>query len=129
MGQRSDGGSIRHGLSYFWKPIAPLNTRNFMFYITQLIYLKPGGEADFEAFEAQAIPLLAQYAGRLLLRLRPNEAAVIAGEMEVPYEVHFVSFESREDFERFAKDDSRKAFLHLKEASVREVWMIGGARL
>ncbi len=100
-----------------------------MFYITQLIYLKPGGETDFEAFEAQALPLLARYAGKLLLRLRPNEAAVISAEGEVPYEVHFVSFESRADFERFAKDDGRKAFLHLKEASVREVWMTGGERM
>ena len=100
-----------------------------MFYITQLIYLKPGGEADFEAFEAQALPLMAHYAGKLLLRLRPNEASVIAAEGEVPYEVHLVSFPSRDDFERFAKDNSRKAFLHLKEASVREAWMIAGKRM
>lgn len=97
-----------------------------MLYLTQLIYLKPGGEAAFNEFEALAIPIIARYGGTLHLRIRPTAETVIEASGEVPYEVHFVSFPSAEAFENFRKDEERKRFLHLKEASVREVLLVEG---
>lgn len=95
-----------------------------MIYITQLIYIIPGQEKIFNEFEALAIPVIAKYEGKLLLRTKPGE--VIDASIEVPYEIHLVSFPSSEHFERFKQDEGRKAFLHLKEASVRSVLMIEG---
>lgn len=100
-----------------------------MIYITQLIYLKEGQETVFDQFEAVAIPLIAQYNGELLLRLRPDDTAVIAQGIEKPYELHLASFPAAEDFERFMRDETRKQFLHLKEQSIRAVLLIKGSPL
>lgn len=100
-----------------------------MIFITQLIYIKQEQEAVFDAFESIAIPAISRYNGRLLLRLRPDDAAVIEGSMEKPYEVHFVEFEAESDFENFKHDEERKRFLHLKEQSISLSIMIQGVRL
>ncbi|HXB07054.1 MAG TPA: hypothetical protein VNW04_08060, partial [Puia sp.] len=65
-----------------------------MIYITQLIYLKPGKEDVFESFETVAIPLIARYNGRMILRVRPSSTAFIDGETSRPYEIHLVTFEA-----------------------------------
>ncbi|NUP10590.1 MAG: DUF1330 domain-containing protein [Polyangiaceae bacterium] len=98
-----------------------------MLYLTQLVYVHPGKEAEFHAFEAVAIPLIEKYNGELLLRLRPTPDTLVEGTSELPYEVHFVRFDSDQDFARFAADESRKQFLHLKEASVRATLLVRGA--
>lgn len=95
-----------------------------MIYLTQLIYIKPGQEKVFEAFEAVAIPLITRYRGQLLLRIRPD--AVIDGAAPPPYEIHLVSFPEHSDFEAFGKDPERASFLHLKEASVDRIVLIKG---
>lgn len=95
-----------------------------MIYITQLIYIHEKMEAVFEEFEQMAMPLISKYNGKLLLRLRPDASALIGGEMEKPYEIHLVEFDSQDDFDRFCQDEERKRFLHLKEQSVRTSIMI-----
>jgi len=97
-----------------------------MIYLTQLVFLHPGGEADFEAFEAVAIPGIARYGGTLHLRIRPDAGSVIQADGEVPYEVHLVSFPNADSFERFKTDEARRAVLHLKERSVRAMLLIQG---
>lgn len=97
-----------------------------MIYLTQLIYVKAGQEETFHRFEEAAIPILKQYKGKLLTRLRPTDDAWIAGEYPKPYEVHLVSFETKADFEAFAKDESRKSLLPLKEASIERTLLIEG---
>ncbi len=100
-----------------------------MLYLTQLIYLHPGSEAAFDEFEAHAIPAIARYGGTLHLRIRPTPAAVVEAAGEVPYEIHLVSFPTDEAFSRFKEDEERKAFLHLKEQSVRATLLIEGRAL
>lgn len=100
-----------------------------MIYITQLIYLVPGQAAVFEEFEALAIPLIADHGGALLLRMRPTDDAMIAGTLELPYEVHVVSFPDEAAFEGFMQDERRKQFLHLKAAAVRASVLIQGHKL
>lgn len=97
-----------------------------MLYLTQLIYVTPGREADFLAFEKIALPAMERYGGRLLMRLRPGSSSFIAGELEPPYEVHLVSFEDARGFRQFLEDDARAEALALKEASVRGVLLIEG---
>lgn len=100
-----------------------------MLYITQLIYIKEGQEAIFNQFEALAIPTIARYNGRLMLRIRPEESAYIESAIEKPYEIHLVEFDSEQDFEDFKQDEERKKFLHLKEQSIRSTFMIQGVKL
>lgn len=100
-----------------------------MVYITQLIYVKAGEENVFNQFEDLAIPLISKYKGELLLRIRPDETSFIENNIEKPYEVHLVTFESENDFQAFMRDEERKKFLHLKEQSIRTSLLIKGEQL
>ncbi len=100
-----------------------------MIFITQLIYLKERQEEVFNQFEDIAIPAIARYNGKLLLRIRPTENSVIEANTEIPYEIHIVEFETEADFERFKVDEERKKFLHLKEQSIQSVLMIKGIEI
>lgn len=100
-----------------------------MIYITQLIYIQEGKEAAFDQFEAIALPLISKYNGQLLLRVRPTPDAYIQSSIEAPYEMHLVAFETAADFTSFMNDKERNAFLHLKEQSIRSVFLIKGTKL
>jgi hypothetical protein len=58
-----------------------------------------------------------------------TQDTVIDATLEKPYEIHLVSFPSEAEFESFTQDKERKQFLHLKEQSIREVWLIQGHKL
>ena len=100
-----------------------------MIYITQLIYIIDGKEEIFNEFEAIAIPAILKYNGRLTLRIRPNQNSVIENNIDVPYEIHLVEFNTKEDFDNFKKDEERKKFLHLKEASIKTSILIQGEKI
>jgi len=100
-----------------------------MIFLTQLIYIKEGQEEVFHQFEDIAIPAIPKYNGRLLLRVRPEEDSIIENNIDKPYEIHLVEFDTEQDFKNFSADEDRKKFLHLKEQSVREVWLIKGVKL
>lgn len=100
-----------------------------MIFFTQLIYIKEGQEEVFHQFEDIAIPAIAKYNGRLLLRIRPEEHSYIQSAIEEPYEIHLVEFGSESDFENFMKDEERKRFLHLKEQSIRSSILIKGQKM
>lgn len=100
-----------------------------MIYITQLIYIIEGEEAVFDQFEAIAIPILLKYNGRLTLRIRPGENAIIERNIEKPYEIHLVEFDTQQDFDNFKEDEERKRFLHLKKQSIQSSILIQGVKL
>jgi len=100
-----------------------------MIFITQLIYIKEGKESIFHQFEDIAIPAISKYNGRLLLRVRPDANSIIASNIDKPYEIHLVEFNTEEDFQNFMHDEERKKFLHLKEQSVKSVVLIKGTKL
>jgi len=100
-----------------------------MIYITQLIYLKPGQEDIFDEFEAYAIPLIENYNGRLLLRIRPDSSAYLVHSIGKPYEIHFIQFSSESDFYAFMNNDERKKFLHLKNKSISESFLVKGQKI
>lgn len=100
-----------------------------MIYVTLLVYLKEGKELVFEAYETLALTMLEEYGGVLMLRTRPNESSVVYADMEVPYEVHLLSFPSVEMFANFVGDERRNEFMHLKEASIKTSLMIKGEKL
>ena len=100
-----------------------------MIYITQLIYVIAGQEEIFHQFEDIAIPTILKYNGRLTLRIRPTEESIIEKNMEKPYEIHLVEFNTQEDFDNFKQDEERKKFLHLKEKSIQSSIIIQGTKL
>lgn len=100
-----------------------------MIYLTQLIFVEPGKEQIFHQFEDLAIPLMERYRGRILYRLRPTPEAYVSGDADKPYEIHFISFDTENDLENFLKDDRRQEFMHLKNASVRKVLLVKGAKM
>jgi uncharacterized protein (DUF1330 family) len=100
-----------------------------MIVITQLIYIIEGQENIFDQFESVAIPLIAKYNGRLLLRVRPDESSYIESDIDRPYEIHLVDFQTEQDFKNFMHDEERKKFLHLKEQSIKSSILIQGTKL
>jgi hypothetical protein len=54
---------------------------------------------------------------------------MIEHSIEPPYEIHLVEFPSSSDFDAFMKDEDRKAFLYLKEESIKSVLLIKGTSL
>lgn len=100
-----------------------------MIYLTQLIFVKAGRESVFQEFEEFVLPLMEKYTGKLIYRLRPPADSFISGDEERPYEIHFVSFDSESDFERYMKDDNRVKYLHLKEESVKASWIVKGVKI
>ncbi|MDQ6903850.1 MAG: DUF1330 domain-containing protein [Bacteroidota bacterium] len=100
-----------------------------MIFITQLIYILEGQQNVFDEFESVAIPAISKYNGQLLLRVRPAVDAYIQKAIDAPYEIHLVSFESDNDFSNFMQDEERKKFLHLKEQSIKSVWLMKGVKL
>ena len=106
-----------------------MTTNSKSIFLTQLIYIKEGQEKIFDEFENVAIPLIAKYNGRMLLRVRPQENAYIESSMDKPYEIHLAEFPSDDDFKAFMKDEERKKFLHLKEQSIKTSVLVQGVRL
>ena len=100
-----------------------------MIFITQLIYIKKGQEDVFHEFESIAIPTISKYNGRLLLRIRPTDNAFIEHNIDKPYEIHLIEFNTEQDFEDFKQDEERKRFLHLKEQSIESAILIQGTKL
>ena len=100
-----------------------------MRYYTQLVFVRPGKEEAFHEFEDHVLPLLAMYGGQLLLRWRYTPGVVIDTTVGDPYEVHLVAFPTADDFRRYASDDTRTTYLHLKDSAVERVMLIEGVLL
>ena len=97
--------------------------------LVQLVYLRPGQQATFDAFEDTALARVVAHGGEILARLRAGPVALIAGSLEPPDEVHIISFPDRDAFARYAADPERQRVLHLKDAAVRTTWLIEGERI
>ncbi len=100
-----------------------------MIYITQIIHIKSGEEAAFNEFESHAIPLMEEFGGKMIYRIKPTESNFITAEGELPYEIHFLSFESESKLEAFLKDKRRTEHIHLKEQSIKSTFLVKGQAL
>jgi hypothetical protein len=70
----------------------------------QTIRLPAEGIDAFRRFEAAVLPLMPEYGARLERRLRTLDAR---------FEIHIVSFPSREALDRYRADPRRQEHLHL----------------
>ncbi|MEO7213813.1 hypothetical protein [Mucilaginibacter sp.] len=100
-----------------------------MIYYTQLIFIKPGCEEEFHAFEDKVLPLLREHNGVLAYRIRPEAKAFVESTDALPYEIHLVTFGSKADFEGYKTDPKRLAFMEMKDRSVEKIVLIEGVAL
>jgi hypothetical protein len=100
-----------------------------MIYYTQLIFIKPGCEQEFHAFEEKVLPLLEGHNGDLVYRIRPDKSAFVESSRELPYEIHLVTFGSKTDFEGYKNDPRRLDFIEMKNNSVEKMILIEGFEL
>jgi hypothetical protein len=64
-----------------------------------------------------------------MLRVKPGTDAFVECNIERPFEIHLVQFESEQDFEGFLKDKQREQFLHLKQQSIKSVFLTKGTKV
>lgn len=83
--------------------------------LVQIVRIPAGGVADFQLYESRVLPLLSAYGGRLDRRLRSADGT---------FELHVISFPSREALERYRADPERQAQLPLLAASGAETELI-----
>lgn len=100
-----------------------------MIYITQLIFVKEGKEDTFLEFEDHVIPIMKKYNGQIIYRIRPSKESFVSEKKELPFEIHFISFDSEIDFANFMDDDSRLEFIHLKSESIKSTLLIKGEKI
>lgn len=100
-----------------------------MVYYTQLIFINPGCEQEFHAFEDKVLPLLKDHNGDLVYRLRPDKSTFVESNRELPYEIHLVTFGSKDDFEGYKTDPKRLSFMEMKNRSVENIILIEGVAL
>jgi len=100
-----------------------------MIYYTQLIFIKPGKEQEFHSFEDNVLPLLKNHGGDLVYRIRPDKTAFIESSKQLPYEIHFVTFGSKDDFVSYVNDPLRLDFIEMKNNSVEKIILIEGFEL
>lgn len=100
-----------------------------MIYITQLIFVNKEKEEKFLEFENHVIPLMEKYNGKIIYRIRPSKENFVSENKELPYEIHFMSFDSEQGLAKFMKDDSRLKFVHLKDESVKSILLVKGEKI
>jgi len=100
-----------------------------MIYLTILLFVKEGKEDVFEKYESAVLPLMKDFGGEVLYRIRPEKSNYIAAQKELPFEVHLVSFITKEDFEAYLKDTRRQKFMHLKEEAIKTSFIVKGKKL
>jgi hypothetical protein len=61
--------------------------------------------------------------------VRPDHNSFVENNIDRPYEIHLVEFDTDQDFVNFSMDEERKKFLHLKDQSVKSVLLIKGTKL
>ena len=100
-----------------------------MIYFTARIFVKEGKEKVFQQYEELVLPVLKEYSGELIYRIRPTKETFVAAEEELPFEIHFISFNSEKDFSDYANDSRRKEFLQLKDDAIKSTFLVKGVKL
>ncbi len=100
-----------------------------MIHLTLTIFVKKGKEAIFHEYEENVLPILNDYGGKLIYRIRPSPADFIVSEGKPPYEIHLLSFTSEQDFIAFGKDERRMKFKEQKEEAISFTMLIKGEEI
>ena len=76
--------------------------------LAQIVRIPAVGVSDFQAFESLVLPLLPRHGGALVRRVRGDDGR---------FEVHLVSFPSRDALDAYLADPERVDALPLRDSS------------
>jgi len=100
--------------------------KNGKFFITIILFVKEGEEKTFEEYESKVLPLLKNYNGELIYRIRPEKGSYASVTEECPHEIHLISFNTKKDYEKYMASKERNNFLPLGEKALRKAVLIEG---
>ena len=90
------------------------------------LWLRDGDIAGFEAFERDAVRIMARHGGRIdnVVRIaRPDE---VCPTSDVPFEIHVVSFPDDDAFEAYAADPETEALRGRREQIISRTQVMAG---
>jgi hypothetical protein len=86
------------------------------------LWVHPGREAEFDAFESRAAELMATHGGRVEQAIR-----MVNGQgADAPYEVHVVSFPSGAAYDAFAADGAVTRLRGLRAQIISRTEVLAG---
>lgn len=91
------------------------------------LHAHPGREAALAAYEDEVLAILGEHGGRLEVAIRPT--AALAGEGELPDEVHVVSFPSLAHLRAYRKDPRIVALSGERDAAIAKTTLLVGYRV
>lgn len=91
------------------------------------LHAHPGRAAALADYEARALAILGDHGGRLEVAIRPT--AALAGEGELPDEVHVVSFPSLTQLQAYRKDPRLVALAGERDAAIAKTTLLVGHRV
>ena len=86
-----------------------------MIQIVALLYAGDGGKAAMKAYEAEVMPILAEYGGKLVSASHPANPMP-----DDPDEIHIVQFASRDDLDAFRADPRHADLKDRRVAALRD---------
>ncbi len=87
------------------------------------LFIHPGREVEFRQFETQAARIMKKYGGQVERVIRPLASGAPESS---PYEIHVVTFPSREHFEAYRTDQGLASFAALRQAAIARTDIIMG---
>jgi uncharacterized protein (DUF1330 family) len=93
------------------------------FYLTVLLYLHEGQGEQFHNYEQRIKPILESYGGRFEKIIKPT---VVLGDLPLPDEIHWLSFPTEADFQRYRADSKLAQMADLRGASVKKTIVLSG---
>ena len=100
-----------------------------MIYITAFFFVSEGKEDLFQDYEQKVLPLMDDYNGNLIYRIRLGENNFITSSEEMPYEIHFISFSTDQDFFSYVNDERRQKYMGQKEEAIRSTFLVKGEKI
>lgn len=94
------------------------------------LWIHPGKEAAFDAFEREAVRIMAKYMGRIdnAVRLQPaKRAGEGAGEgADTPYELHIVSFPDQAAYDSYLADPQTQTLREKRGGIISRTELMAG---
>lgn len=88
---------------------------------TVSLWIHPGQERAFEAFEREAASIMAIHGGRIERAIRPR-----TGAGESPHEVHVVVFTSESAFDSYREDPKSRQLAQRRSSTIARTHIVTG---
>lgn len=103
--------------------MATSTARSHATVVVVLLYVRPGREEEFRAYEQQAADIMADYGGSVERVIAPY---AVAGELPTPDEVHIVTFPDAAALAAYQSDPRMLALRTRREKAIANAVLILG---